>query len=161
MVAGQTLPKPATRHYPVCGMYIPPSWALALGAAALLGVAVLIAMRGGRGAWLAGRLAYLLGGGIAGFLAIAFPLALPPLAYVFAALVGMAWRDHRLSDVGVMLVGIGGTVAGLLGWHTLIDLSDPAVYGAPDTIGWFLAGAAVLVAGLALLIGLTATKRPS
>ena len=142
-------------------MYIPPSWGIALGAAALLGVAVLVAMRDGRGARWAGRLAYLLGGGIAGFLSIAFPLALPPLVYVFAILVGMAWRDHRLGDVAVMLIGTGGAVALLLGWNVLIDLSDPAVYGGPETIGWFLGGAAVLVAGLALLIGLPGAKRPS
>ncbi|HEX6655861.1 MAG TPA: hypothetical protein VF153_06585, partial [Candidatus Limnocylindria bacterium] len=85
-------------------MYIPPSWGIALGAAVLLGVAVLVAMQGGRLSWWAARVAYLLGGGITGFLAIAFPIALPPLAYVFAVLVGMAWRDHRLGDIGVMLV---------------------------------------------------------
>ena len=48
----------------------------------------------------------------------------------------------------------------LLGWNLLIDLSDPAVYGAPDTIGWFLGGAAVLVVGLALLIALASPRPP-
>jgi hypothetical protein len=141
-------------------MYIPPSWAIALGAAVFLALAVLVAMRGGREAWWAARVAYLLGGGISGFLAVAFPLALPPLVYVLAILVGMAWRDHRLRDIGVMLVGIGGAVVALLGWNMLIDLSDPAVYGAPDTIGWLLGGAAVLVIGLALLIALASPRPP-
>jgi hypothetical protein len=146
--------------YPVRAMYIPPSWAIALGAAVLLALAVLVAMRGGREAWWAARVAYLLGGGISGFLAIAFPLALPPLVYVFAILVGMAWRDRRLGDIGVMLIGVGGAIVALLGWNLLIDLSDPAVYGAPDTIGWFLGGAAVLVVGLALLIALASARPP-
>ena len=142
-------------------MYIPPAWALALLAAAALAVAILVAMRGGEAGRLAARLAYLLGGGIAGFLAIAFPLALPPEVYVVTILVGMALRDRRLGDIALLLIGFGASVAALLGWRVLIDLSDPAVYGAPDTIGWFLGGAAVLVAGLALLIGLTVAKRPS
>jgi hypothetical protein len=141
-------------------MYIPPSWAIALGAAVFLALAVLVAMRGGREAWWAARVAYLLGGGISGFLAVAFPLALPPLVYVLAILVGMAWRDRRLRDIGVMLIGIGGAVVALLGWNMLIDLSDPAVYGAPDTIGWLLGGAAVLVIGLALLIALASPRPP-
>ena len=146
--------------YPVRAMYIPPTWAIALGAAAFLALAVLVAMRGGREAWWAARVAYLLGGGISGFLAIAFPLALPPLVYVLAILVGMALRDRRLRDIGVMLIGIGGAVVALLGWNMLIDLSDPAVYGAPDTIGWLLGGAAVLVIGLALLITLASPRQP-
>ena len=142
-------------------MYIPPSWGIALGAAVLLGVAILVGMRGGEAGRWASHIAYVLGGAIAGFLAVAFPLALPPEVYVVAILVGMAWRDRRLGDVALLLIGFGASVAALLGWSVLIDLSDPAVYGAPDTIGWFLGGAAVLVAGLALLIGLTAAKRTS
>jgi len=49
----------------------------------------------------------------------------------------------------------------MIGLAILNDLMDPAVHGSPDTVRWFVGGAAALVLGLAWLLGLTLGERPT
>ena len=141
-------------------MDISPTWAIALTAAAALAAVIAAAVRvDGRGHWL-GRTAYLLGGGLAGFLALAFPPAWPLLAFDGTLLIGMALRDRRRADVALLMTGFGATWTLLLGLEILNDLLDAAVSGSTDTMAWFLGGSAVLVVGLVVLIFETARERP-
>jgi len=74
-------------------MTISPTWAITLGTAAVLGIVIVAAAYSAASARWPGRLAYLLGGGLAGFLAIAFAPAWPMLAVMGTVLVGVALRD--------------------------------------------------------------------
>lgn len=143
------------------GISVP--WAIALGVAGGLGVLVFVgALTVDPDAllpWLARRVAYLAAGGLTGFLALAFPPAWPPLAFIGGILAIAAVRDRRVHDTALLLTGFGGAWAVLLGWSILNDLTDPPVYGSPETFGWFLFGCGVLVAGLLVLIGQALAER--
>jgi hypothetical protein len=140
-------------------------WAIALGVAGGLGVLVFLGARSvGSNAllpWLARRLAYLTAGGLIGFLAIGFPPAWPPLAFIGGILAISTVRDRRVHDTALLLAGFGGAWAVLLGWSIRNDLADPSVYGSPETFGWFLFGCGVLGAGLLVLIGQALAERRS
>ena len=135
-------------------MYISPTWAIALTTAAVLAVVIEEALRREAGLPWIGRVAYLLGGTLAGFLAIAFPPAWPLLAFLGTLLIGMALRDRRPADVALLVTGFGATWTLMLGFAVLNDLADPAVYGSPGDIAWFVVGATVLIAGLGALLAL-------
>jgi hypothetical protein len=132
---------------------IPPSWAIALGVAAVLGVLVGVGIgRFGTLSWLATRVSYLFAGGLMGFLAIGIWPAWPLLAFIGGILGMGAVRDQRVADLGFLLTGFGGAWTIILGWGVLNDLADPAVHGDAQTLVWFLIGSAVLVLGLVVLI---------
>ncbi|HEX2142219.1 MAG TPA: hypothetical protein VHK28_08125 [Candidatus Limnocylindria bacterium] len=138
-------------------MHIPLPWAIALTTAGAMLVVTLLGL-GVR----AGRIraperalfhvAYLLGGGVTGFLALAFPPAWPFLAFIAGVLGLKSLRERRLTDFGLMLCGFGAAWTLLLGASMINDISDPAVHGSPGVLTWFLAGSGVLVAGVLVLI---------
>ncbi len=117
----------------------------------ILGVAV----RLGRVQADAGRLqhvAYLLGGGLIGFVALAFPPSWPILAFITAVLLGSALRRARVGSIGMLLTGFGVPWVLLLGAGMIADLTDTAVTGSPQAVYWLAFGAVVLGTGLGLLI---------
>ena len=145
-------------------MHIPLPWAVALVTAGALLVVVMlgIAVRGGHragpGRGLA-HLAYLLGGGVAGFVALAFPPSWVAVIPVTGVLIATALRDRRVTDVGLLVVGIGVPWVLLLGASIIADATDRAVHGSGHTTGWFLFGAAALVGGLLVTIAGAASSR--
>jgi hypothetical protein len=140
-------------------MNIPPSWAIALPVAGILGLLIAVAIRAdGPPPWL-GRAAYLVGGGLAGFLALAFAPAWPLLAFLGTLLIGMALRGQRPVDATLLITGFGATWTLMLGLAILNDLGDPAVHGSPGEIAWFVAGATILITGLTALLGLAIRHR--
>jgi hypothetical protein len=136
-------------------MSIPMSWAIALAVAAAMGVALLLAVAARRGIVKAPEhalvhMAHLLGGGLAGFLAIAFYPAWPLLAAVVGMLVVQAVRSQRVLDIGLLMTGFGAAWTLLLGLRILNDIADPAVISTGDDTGWLVASALILLAGLAV-----------
>jgi hypothetical protein len=144
-------------------MYISPPWAIALAVAAAMGVVIALAAAAHRGLiaaperQLAG-VAHLLGGGLAGFLALAFFPVMPLLAAVVGMLAIQAARTKRILDIGLLLSGIGATWTLMTGLAILNDLSDPAVT-YPQGHPFFPVGIGVLVAGLVVLIADVARRR--
>lgn len=133
------------------------SWAIALAVAGAMGVVLLLAFAAHRGVIAAPEralvhVAHLLGGGVAGFLALAFYPALPVLAAIIGMLVIQSLRSGRLLDVGLLVVGLGSAWALLLGLSILNDLADPAVTSYGYDQGWFLFAALVLLSGLVLTV---------
>jgi hypothetical protein len=94
------------------------------------------------------HVAYLLGGGVAGFLAIAFYPAWPLLAAVMGMLVIHAFRSQRVLDIGLLMTGLGAAWTLLLGLAILNDLADPAVTSTQDNTGVFVGAVVILLAGL-------------
>jgi hypothetical protein len=142
-------------------MHISVPWAIALGVAGALAVVVALGIAARRGVIAAperalAHVAHLLGGGLAGFMAIAFPPAWPPLAAIVGMLVIRAIRVQRLLDVGLLTVGFGSAWTLLFGSGVLNVLTDPAIY-APGIAVSFMLAICILVAGLALI--LVATRR--
>ena len=132
-------------------------WAIALAVAAAMAVVLLVAVAARRGMVAAperalAHVAYLLGGGVAGFTALAFPPAWPLLAAVVGVLVIQAVRSQRVLDIGLLMAGFGSAWTLLLGRAILIDLTDPAVTSTGDVTGWFVFALVTLLAGLALAI---------
>lgn len=135
-------------------MHIPTSWAVALVVAGAMAVVVALAIAAHRGVVAAperslAHVAHLLGGGVAGFLALAFWPAWPLLAAVIGMLVIQAARTGRIVDIGLLMAGSGSSWALLGGSATLNDLTDPAVT-SPGALVRFAAGIGVLLAGLVL-----------
>ncbi len=144
-------------------MYISPSWAIALAVAGAMGIVVALAIASNRGLISAPErplvhVAHLLGGALAGFLALAFFPVLPLLAAVVGMLAIQAARTGRIADIGLLLSGIGATWTLLTGLAILNDLSDPAVI-YPEGHPWFAVSIGVLVAGLAVLVAAVARPR--
>lgn len=140
-------------------------WAIALAVAGALAVILALGIAAHRGAVAAperglAHVAHLLGGGLAGFMAIAFPPAWPLLAAVVGMLVVRAIQWRRILDIGLLMAGFGSAWTLLLGSSIIATMTDPAVH-APDITGWFAFGAAVLVAGLLTAIASTAAGRPA
>jgi hypothetical protein len=140
-------------------MSIPMSWAIALAVAGAMGVVLLLGFAAHRGLIAAperalAHVAYLLGGGVAGFLALAFPPAWPLLAAVVGMLVVRAVQTRRSLDIGLLMVGFGSAWTLLVGLSILNNLSDPAVTssGYGYDVGWFVFAALLLLAGLAVAI---------
>ncbi|MGH2456176.1 MAG: hypothetical protein ACRDHD_07955 [Candidatus Limnocylindria bacterium] len=137
-------------------MHIPVPWAIALAVAGATAVVVALGIATHRSAAAApervlAHLSHLLGGGLSGFTALAFPPAWPLVAAIGGMLTMRAVQAGRSADLGLLLAGFGAAWTLLLGSAILADLSDPAIHG-PDQAGWLLFGSAVLVAGLVLLI---------
>jgi hypothetical protein len=137
-------------------MYIPVPWAIALAVASALAVVVALGIAARRGAVPApervlAHVAHLLGGGLAGFLAIAFPPAWPLLAVVMGMLVIRAFRADRVRDVGLLMIGFGFAWTLLLGSAVIVQVTDPAVHG-PDLTGWVLFSVGLLLAGLVVSV---------
>ncbi|HET6381073.1 MAG TPA: hypothetical protein VFH63_08620 [candidate division Zixibacteria bacterium] len=137
-------------------MHIPLPWAIALAAAAALGVVVLLGIGAHLGRVRAperalANVAHLLGGGIVGFLALAFPPAWPVVVPIAGVLLIAALRDRRIADVGMALTGLGAPWVLLLGTNLIADAMDPAVVSSQDSLGWFAFGSLVLVGGLVVL----------
>jgi hypothetical protein len=137
-------------------MDIPVPWAIALAVAAAMGVVVVMGIAAHRGAIAAperglAHTAHLLGGGLTGFLALAFPPAWPPLAAIVGMLTIRAVRARRILDIGLLLAGFGSAWALLLGISIINVRTDPAVT-ASDVTGWFAFAVAVLVMGLAVTL---------
>lgn len=133
------------------------SWAIALAVAAAMGLVLLLAVAARRGIVKAPEralvhAAYLLGGGVAGFLALAFYPAWPLLAAVVGMLVVQAVRSRRVLDIGLLMVGFGSAWTLLLGLSIWNDISDPAVTSYGYGEGWIVLAVAFVVAGLALAI---------
>ena len=129
------------------------SWAIALAVAAAMGVALLLAVAARRGIVKAPEhalvhVAYLLGGGVAGFLAIAFYPAWPVLAAVVGMLVVQAVRSQRILDIGLLMTGFGAAWPLLPGLAILNDLADAAVASPQDSTGVFVVAVVILLAGL-------------
>ena len=121
-----------------------------------MGVVVVLGIAAHRGAVAAperglAHVAHLLGGGLAGFTALAFPPAVPMLAAIVGMLGVRAAQARRIVDIGLLLMGFGSAWTLLLGIAVLNVMTDPAVY-SPDVTGWFVFGAAVLLAGLIVAI---------
>jgi hypothetical protein len=138
-------------------MSIPMSWAIALAVAGAMGVVVLLGIAAHRGVIAApegvlAHVAHLLGGGVAGFLALAFYPAWPLLAPVLGMLVVQAVRVRRVMDIGLLMTGFGSAWTLLLGLSIWNDLTDPAVTSTQDDTGWFLFAAVILLAGVAVAI---------
>jgi hypothetical protein len=138
-------------------MSIPVSWAIALAVAAAMAVVLLLGMAARRGVIAAreSRLAhvpYLLGGGVAGFTALAFYPAWPRLAAIVGMLVVQAVRWQRVLDIGLLIVGFGSSWTLLFGLSILNDLTDQAVTSTQDMTGWFVFALVTLLAGLVLAI---------
>ena len=133
-----------------------------------MGVVLLLAVAAHRGVIAAPEralvhLAYLLGGGVAGFLALAFYPALPLLAAVVGMLVVRAVQSRRILDIGLLAVGLGSTWTLLFGLSILNDLADPAVTSRGYGEGWIVFAALVLLSGLALTVagsGASIRQRP-
>jgi hypothetical protein len=137
-------------------MHIPTSWAIALGTAAAMAVIVALAFAARRGVIAAPErvlthVAYLLGGGLTGFMALAFPPAWPLLAAVVGMLVIRAIQMRRLLDVGMLTVGFGSAWALLFGSSIISVLTDPAVH-SEDMTGWLVFAIGLVVAGLAVTV---------
>lgn len=134
-------------------MNIPIPWAIALAVAGVMGVVLLLGLAARRGLIAAperalAHVAYLLGGGVAGFLALAFYPAWPLLAAVVGMLVIRAAQERRVVDIGLVMVGFGAAWTLLLGRALLSTLTDPAVTSTGDDTGMFVASLLILVAGL-------------
>ena len=133
------------------------SWAIALAGAGTMGVVLLLGFAAHRGVIAAperafAHIAYLLGGGVAAFTALAFYPAWPLLAAVVGMLVAQAVRSHRVLDIGLLMVGFGSAWTVLFGLSILNDLNDPAVTSYGYGQGWIVFAAAIVVAGLAVAI---------
>jgi hypothetical protein len=133
-------------------MHIPLPWAIALGVAGAMAVVLGLGAAALRGVIAAperalAHVAYLLGGGLTGFMALAFPPAWPLLAAVVGMLVIHAFRTQRLLDIGLLTVGFGSAWVLLLGGSIVNVMTDPSVHGSDET-GWFVLAIGVLVAGL-------------
>jgi hypothetical protein len=133
------------------------SAALLLVAAGLL-VLVLVGARGrcGRPPSSEQGLAMALMTGLAtGYLALVslgHPLMFFPLGV--AAVLVVSWlRVARLADAGSLLLGWGALWTTMFAWQLLNDLSDPAVSYPGWTPYPLAAGAAMVILGLALLLG--------
>jgi hypothetical protein len=134
-------------------MSIPPSWAIALAAAAATGIVVMLAIAADHDVievvprrWLV-AVAHLLGGGVAGFTALGFYPAWPLLAAVLGMLVVRALRIGRILDVGLLTVGFGSAWTLLVGRTVLEVMTDPAVH-APLIAPSFVIAIGILIAGL-------------
>lgn len=137
-------------------MYISPSWTLALAVAGTMGVVIALGMAARRGLIAAperpfAQLAHMLGGGLVGFLALAFWPAWPLLAAVVGMLAIQAARTGRIVDIGLLMAGFGGSWTLLGGVATLSDLTDPAI-ASPGAALRFALGIGVLLAGLVVAI---------
>jgi uncharacterized membrane protein required for colicin V production len=138
-------------------MSIPMSWAVALAVAGAMGVVSLLGIAAHRGVIAApervlAHLAHLLGGGVAGFLALAFYPAWPLLAAVVGMLVIRAIQTLRILDIGLLMVGFGSAWTLVMGLAILNDLADPAVISTQDDTGGFVFAALILLAGLGVAI---------
>jgi hypothetical protein len=149
-------------------MHIPTPWGIALGLAGAMAIVVTLAIAARRGVIAApqralAHVAYLLGGGLTGFTALAFPPAWPLLAAVVGMLVVRAFQMQRFLDVGMLTVGFGSAWALLLGSSIVNVMTDPSVH-ASDSTGWFVFAVGVLVAGVVTIIAAgrpTAPRPPS
>ena len=144
------------------------SWAIALAVAGAMGVVLLLGIAAHRGVIAApervlAHVAHLLGGGVAGFLAVAFYPAWPLLAAVVGMLVIRAVQTRRVLDIGLLMVGFGSAWTLLLGVSILNDITDPGVTSYGYGEGWFVFAAGILLAGLAVTIAgsLTPFRRPA
>ena len=140
-------------------MNIPVAWATTLVLAGGMGVVLLLGLAA-RGGIIAvperalAHVAYLFGGGVAGFVALAFYPALPVLAAVVGMLAIRAARERRVVDIGLLMVGFGAAWTLLLGRTLLSELTDPAVTSTGDDTGVFVASVLILLAGL-VVVGAT------
>jgi hypothetical protein len=134
-------------------MFISIPWALALAGSGVASALLLVAWRSRGSLPLVDSLLHLLAGGLAGFLAIAFYPAWPMLAAIIGMLIIRAARAGRGSDIGLLVTGLGGVWTLLLGLGIINDSLDPAVVGPDQTIPFTL-GAALLIVGLVMAIGL-------
>jgi hypothetical protein len=136
---------------------LPLSWAITLAVAGVTGFLAVIGLRVPMASSLANIIppvTHLLGGGLIGFMSLAFFPALPLVAAIGGMLTVRAIQFSRWTDAALLAVGVGISWTVLLGWRMVTDALDPAVSGADVTV-WFLAGAVVLVGALLLLIAVT------
>lgn len=137
-------------------MHISVPWAIALVAAGLTAVLALVGIAAQRGLLATPKrpvahAAHLLGGGLTGFLALAFAPAWPLLAAIAGALMVRALQARRTADLGLLLCGFGAAWTLLLGNALVADLTDPAVL-APDVMPWLVLGAATLLTGALIVL---------
>jgi hypothetical protein len=137
-------------------MNIPVAWAITLVLAGGMGVVLLLGLAARRGIIAVreralAHVAYLFGGGVAGFVALAFLPAWPLLAAVVGMLVIRAAQERRLLDIGLLMVGFGAAWTRLLGHTLLSELTDPAVTSTGDDTGVFVASVLVVLAGLVVV----------
>lgn len=149
-------------------MSIPGTWAVALVVAGAMGVVVLLGIAAHRGVISApepmlAHVAHLLGGGVAGFLALAFYPAWPLLAAVVGMLVVRAVQMRRILDIGLLTVGFGSAWTLMKGLAILNDLADPAVISTEDGTGGLVFSALILLAGLGVAIAgsVVPSRRPA
>jgi hypothetical protein len=137
---------------------IPPAWAWALVVAGVTGVLALIGLR-----WPGSPLArfippvtHLLGGGLIGFISLAFYPALPLVSAIAGMLIVRAVRASRWTDAALLAAGFGAAWTALIGYRLVNDALDPAVSTTWDLTPWLVAGATVLMVGLVSLLALSA-----
>lgn len=133
-------------------MHISPPWAIALAVAGAMGVVIALGVAAHRGLIAAperpfSHVAHLLGGGLAGFLALAFWPAWPLLAAVIGMLAIQATRTGRVVDIGLLMAGFGSSWTLLGGMATLSDLTDPAIT-SPGAALRFALGIGILLAAI-------------
>jgi hypothetical protein len=146
-------------------MYISVPWAIALGLACVMAVVLGLGIAARRGLIAAperglAHVAHLLGGGLSGFLAIAFLPAWPLLAALVGMLAVRAYQARRILDIGLLLLGFGSAWTLLFGFAVVNEMTDPAIY-APSSAGELAFGVAALAAGVAVaLIGWRRPRAP-
>lgn len=140
-------------------MDIPPAWAWALVAAGVTGFLAIIGLRW-PGSPLAGFIppgTHLLGGGLIGFISLAFYPALPLVAAIAGMLILRAVQASRWIHAALLATGFGAVWTGLIGYRLVNDALDPAGSTTWDLTPWLVAGATVLMVGLVSLLALSAS----
>ncbi|HEX2195088.1 MAG TPA: hypothetical protein VHK63_09065 [Candidatus Limnocylindria bacterium] len=136
-------------------MNVPPSWAIALVVAAIAAIVALAGIAVRRGLIDVPKdplqaASHLAAGGLAGFMAIAFPPALPVVLPIIGVLGVLAFSGDRSWLAGLLAAGWGAAWTLLLGWGVINDLADPAVAGSPGQYPALGVAVAILLGGLGL-----------
>jgi hypothetical protein len=140
---------------------IPIPWAIALAVACLTGLLAILGLRwpSAPRARVIPPVTHVLGGGLIGFISLAFFPALPLVAAIAGMLVVRAAQSSRWTDAALLATGFGAAWTALIGYRLISDALDPAVSGTWDLRPWFAAGATVLMGGLVALIALARPER--
>ena len=129
---------------------------LTAGVTGALAVVGIRARAGSRVARVIPPVGHVLGGGLIGFISLAFFPAAPVLAAIGGMLAARAVQSSRWTDAALLATGFGTSWTVLFGYRLINDALDPAVSSSRDLAPWFAAGAIVLVGGLVWLMWLVA-----
>jgi hypothetical protein len=90
-------------------------------------------------------------GGQTGMLVAGLALVLLPLVY---------YRQGRIPDIGVLLIGLGALPAVLLGSILIGSMGDPGMVVANGTWQLFAVACALIVIGVGILLTMSRWRRP-